>query len=441
MVVRTPVLTSSQHAVPRIYHGWVVLVVAAAAMVGTLPARTQGLGLITEPLLADLGIGRVAYAELNLWATLAGSLSAIGIGRVLDRLGSRLVLTVVALALGAVVCLMSRATSFATLAACVTLTRGLGQSALSVVSLAMVGQWFVRRIERAMAIYSVGLSVGFMLAFPLVGSLVQERGWPEAWFALGCALMLGLAPLGLVAARRGPELCGLLPDGEPGPVPGGARRVLRGDELPGHGWSTALATPAFWVFALGAALYGLVASGIGLFNESILAERGFGPEVYHRTLVVTALTALAGNFLGGWLATRVALGRLLSAALFVLAGGLAALPFVRALAEVLAWAAAMGLGGGLVMVLFFSAWPRLYGRRHLGRIQGSAQAITVLASAIGPLCLAWCVEWTGSYRTLFELLALAIAAVGAAALLVSLPRAFEGASPVPDAAGDRAAGA
>ena len=32
-------------------YGWGVLLVAAAAMVGTLPGRTQGLGLITEPLL------------------------------------------------------------------------------------------------------------------------------------------------------------------------------------------------------------------------------------------------------------------------------------------------------------------------------------------------------------------------------------------------------
>ena len=35
----------------KFYYGWVVLFVAAAAMVGTLPGRTQGLGLITEPLL------------------------------------------------------------------------------------------------------------------------------------------------------------------------------------------------------------------------------------------------------------------------------------------------------------------------------------------------------------------------------------------------------
>jgi hypothetical protein len=57
----------------RVYYGWIVLGVAAAAMVGTLPGRTQGLGLITEPLLTDLGIDRLAYAELNFWATILGS--------------------------------------------------------------------------------------------------------------------------------------------------------------------------------------------------------------------------------------------------------------------------------------------------------------------------------------------------------------------------------
>jgi MFS family permease len=390
-------------------------------MVGTLPARTQGLGLITEPVLKELRIERVAYAELNLWATLVGSLFAIGVGRALDRFGSRVVLTLVALALGLVVCLMSRAASFTALAAWVTLTRGFGQSALSVVSLAMVGQWFVRKIDRAMAVYSIVMSIGFMLAFPLVGALVQAWGWRNAWLAVGGALIAVLAPLGLLVVRRNPEVCGLAPDGDPVAASGPGRPIVRPEDLSGHAWSTALATPFFWVFALGAALYGLVASGIGLFNESILAERGFDADVYYRTLVVTALTSLAGNFLGGWLAGRVPLGRLLALALFVLALGLGALPFVTTLAHVIAWAMAMGLGGGLVMVLFFSVWPRVYGRRQLGRIQGTAQAITVLASALGPLLLAWCVEWTASYRALFEVLAGLIAVVGVAALVAPVP--------------------
>ena len=71
-------------------------------MVGTLPGRTQGLGLITEPLLRDFGMSRVAYAQINLFATLIGALFCFGIGRWMDRVGSRLVLTVVAAALGVV---------------------------------------------------------------------------------------------------------------------------------------------------------------------------------------------------------------------------------------------------------------------------------------------------------------------------------------------------
>ena len=401
----------------RLYYGWIVLLLAAAAMVGTLPGRTQGLGLVTEPLIADLGISRVAYAQLNLWATLIGSVFAIGIGRFVDRFGARVVLTAVSFSLGVVVCLMSEVRSFWALALAVTLTRGLGQSALSVISLTMVGQWFVRRIDTAMAIYSIVMSIGFMAAFPIVGSLVQSRGWRAAWLAVGIALVAGLTPLSWLFARRSPESIGVTPDGEHKPVTLSAAA----DFLSGMSWKDALATPTFWVFAIGAALYGLVASGIGLFNESILAERGFGPNVYYQTLIVTAMTALAGNFGGGWLATRVSLPKLLAISLFILTAGLAVLPHVATIAQVMLWAVAMGLGGGLVMVLFFSVWPRVFGRRNLGRIQGAAQALTVVASAVGPLLLAWCIEWTGSYATMFNILAGVIAITAVAAMVTPLP--------------------
>jgi MFS family permease len=158
-----------------------------------------------------------------------------------------------------------------------------------------------------------------------------------------------------------------------------------------------------------------------LFNESILAERGFGASVYYQTLVITAMTGLAGNFVGGWLARFVPLNRLMAISLFVLTAGLLALPHVGTLLMAMAWAAMMGLGGGLVMVLFFSIWPRVYGRRQLGRIQGVAQAMTVLASAVGPLLLAACVEMTGSYAAMFYLLAASVGCVSGISLLVSLP--------------------
>src|SRR4030095_5631567 len=189
---------------------------------------------------------------------------------------------------------------FGALAMWVTLTRALGQSALSVVSLTIIGQWFVQKIDAAMAVFSIVMSIGFMIAFPTVGGLVQSRGGRFPGFAAGIALIVALAPLAWAVVRRGTEASGQ-------PV-----------DTTGYRWTEALRTPTFWIFAIGTSLYGLVASGIGLFNESILAQRGFGPEIYYQTLVVTALTALIGNFGGGWLATRVQLGTLMAIALMVL---------------------------------------------------------------------------------------------------------------------------
>src|ERR1700685_3236022 len=89
------------------YYGWVNVVVAALAMVATLPGRTHGLGYITKPLLQDLELDAVSYSTMNFWAILLGSVFCWPVGRLLDRFGTRIVLTGVSLVLGGLVILMS----------------------------------------------------------------------------------------------------------------------------------------------------------------------------------------------------------------------------------------------------------------------------------------------------------------------------------------------
>jgi predicted MFS family arabinose efflux permease len=395
------------------YYGWVHVFIAALAMVGTLPGRTQGLGLITEPLLKDLQIDRVHFARINLWATLIGALFSIGVGRLIDRLGSRIVLTAVTLALAFVVLGMSATSSIAAIAILITLTRGFGQSALSVVSITMVGQWFVRRLNLAMAIYTIALSIGFMLAFPLIGNVVLANGWRTAWWIIGLALLIGLAPLALLLVRRSPEACSI--------DAGGEATNLNSESQPEYTLSEALSTPSFWVFGISSAVYGLIASGIALFNESILAERRLDASTYYRSLVIVALTSLVGNFLGGWIASKWKMNRLLALAMVLLAGSLAALPRVSTQTHVVIYAAVMGLAGGFVIVIFFSYWSAAYGRKHLGKIQGAAQALTVIASALGPLVLAETVSRTGSYASIFYLLTGVVILLALLAWFVKMP--------------------
>ncbi len=391
---------------PRLYYGWVAMLLAAFAMVGTLPGRTQGLGLVTEPLMRDLHLSRVEYAQVNLWATLIGALFCISVGRLQDRIGSRIVLTTIALALGATVVGMSRVTAFWPLFVFVTFTRGLGQSALSVVSLTMVGQWFRTKLDLAMAIFTVVMSIGFMIAFPIVGAIVTSGGWRAAWGGIGWVLLLGLAPAALLLAKNPPPAL----EGEDARTP-----------MTGYSLIAALRTPAFWIMSTASASYGLIASGIGLFNESVLKERGLPASVYHNSLVVTALTALIGNFLGGYLTAKGSMGRLMGIAMVLLMVGLVALANVSTVAHVMIVAVVMGIAGGFVMVLFFSYWGRVYGRAHLGQIQGAAQMMTVLASAIGPLLLAKCVEQTGSYSSVFYGLAVLLAVLAALAWTMRQP--------------------
>ncbi len=406
------------------YYGWVVMGLAALAMVGTLPGRTQGLGLITESLLKDLSLDRLAFAQMNLWATLLGSLFCLGVGRLQDQLGSRTMLVLIASLLGAVVLAMSVTSSVTVMFGLLVLSRGFGQSALSVVSLAMVGQWFRRRLNLAMGLYALALSMGFMIAFPVVGAVVKSDGWRTAWAGIGWCLLPGLALIGWWLGRRGPEAAGLAMENENASTDATASAAPAAASFT---WGQTLRTPAFWVFALASSVYNLVASGVGLFNESILAERGFPADIYHRSLVIGALTSLVGNFLGGWLASRWTVNRLMTLTMVLLALALTSLPSLKTVTQVDAFSVVMGLAGGFVIVIFFSFWAETFGRAHLGRIVGTAQMLTVLASAVGPLLLAQCHALTGSYAAVFYVLAAVVTLLGLAAWLVKLPTA-----PTPD---------
>ena len=394
------------------YYGWANLAIAALAMVGTLPGRTQGLGLITEPLLADLRIDRVAYATINLWATLIGATFCLPCGRLTDRFGSRIVLTTIALALGFTVLGMSWATGAIALYIAITLTRGLGQSALSVVSLALVGKWFARRLNSAMAVYSLLVGIGFIAAFPAVGHAVVRSGWRPAWSAVGWVLVLVLAPLAWLVVRSVPEAAGMQLDGD------SEDGQLHLADL--STWE-AVSSPAFWVFALSSSVFGLVYSGISLFNQSILEQRGFDATTYHFVLVISTMLGLAANFAGGWLATRWSIQKLMAVGMGVLAAALVALPQVRTFTHAVLYGIAMGVSGGVVTVVFFSVWGQVFGRSHLGRIQGCAQMLTVFASAVGPLLLAETLRQTGSYNLIFQVLAVTVVLLGIACWFVAVP--------------------
>ena len=359
-------------------------------MLATLPGRTQGLGLVTEPLLLDLHLDRVVYANMNLWATLLGAILCFPAGWAIDRLGLRWVTAGITVLLGLVVWRLSAfAGGAAMLFVLLSATRGLGQSALSVCSITTVGKWFSNRIGMAMGVYSVLLSVFFAAAFVVVGYSVRANGWRTAWLQIGLTLTFVITPLVWVALREPPAGSIALPTDSSGP----ARRT-------DFTLSQALRTSAFWLFAGAAASFNLVSSGLGLFNEAVLAERGFDQKTFHLFLAGSTLMSLVGQFACGWLSGRHKFQTLTLAALALYAAGLAGLPLVRSHGQLAGVAVLLGLAGGMIIVIFFSVWSEAFGQRHLGRIQGAAQMLTVISSALGPVLFAKAFALDHSYSRL-----------------------------------------
>lgn len=407
-------------------------------MVATLPGRTHGLGLVTEPILADLALDRVPFAALNFWATILGAAFCLPVGCLVDRLGVGPAVSATLALLGGVVIAMAGigpGTEIVSLPApdrlfggaaatvavpgvlflLVLFTRGLGQSSLSVESLVIVGKAAGDRPGRVVGLYSFLVAVGFMAASMGVKWAFDGlgAGWRSVWSALGGLLLAFAAVAAFIRIEHAPE-------------ESAAAAGPRGATL-----AAALATPAFWVFALATSFYGLVAAGLSLFNESLLRERGFEKSVFLSITVISPLIGLAANLVGGWLASRVPPGWLAGAALLLQGAALAAFPRVESLAGVYAYAATMGVAGGLLAVVFFSVWRQSFGAANLGAIQGAAQALTVIASAAGPLVLAVGQRAAGSYAPVVLRLAAVSAVFALAAFLVPLPDSLAPPEPPP----------
>lgn len=400
---------------------WVHVGVAALAMVATLPGRTHGLGLFTEPIRKTFGLDTESYGLLNMGATLLGALFCLPCGGLIDRLGTRGVLTGVMVALGGVVVVMSRLESESSSAVLlvnlfllVLLMRGLGQSALSVASLSLIGRTASRRGGWTMGVYSVLVSAGFLSAFWVLGDVVKSypNEWRAAWAGIGVAVMVAGLLAGALVRQR-------LLEADPSSHEAMDAGVAETSRTLGQ----ALRTPAFWTFAVAVSFYGMVAAGTSLFNESIL--HSLFPEDTKRIFVnVTRLAipvGLASNLLGGWLLTRWPMSRMLAGAMVALAAALAAFPLLAVEWQVYLYAAVLAAAGGIITVCFFAVWRAGFGPAHLGKIQGAAQMLTVLFSALGPPLFGSAKERLGSYMPLFPYLAAAALALALTTWIAGLP--------------------
>lgn len=362
----------------------------------------MGVSVFTDHLIDVLGLTRVRISTAYMAGTLLSALLMTRAGRLYDRLGAR------TMAAGAVTFLALCLLYFTRIDAASLLLSGLlggtpasaavsgfafivlgffgirffGQGILSLVSRTMVMRWFEERRGRVAAYMGIASSAGFSYAPRVLQSVIDGRGWRGAWGFLAFLLLAVALPMVLIFFRDTPERCGL-------EMEQGLRHLKIHKERHNRHGSDATLREArhdlrYWAYAIMLAWWTLYGTAFTFHVVDIFAIRGIGAAEAVAIFLPITLVSVAFNFLGSWASDAMDLPPLyfLSIVGYIISGF--AILFPGAGWSRIVLIIGFGISGGMWSVLTNVAWPRLYGREHLGEISGSVMSLLVAGSAVGP---------------------------------------------------------
>ncbi len=395
--------------------------VSGAAQFMSGPGQSYSVAAFKDPMRTGLGISETSFSLAYSVATLLSGLCLPLVGRLVDRYGARRVLPTIATLLGLACWWMSRTDSLPSLYLGFSLIRSLGQGALTLTAMWIIGEWFARRRGLATAVSGLGSSLSVM-SFPIInGLLIAHFGWQTAWAILGSTVWCVLVLPSIFLLRDRPEDIGLHPDGLPPEdqqEPASSKSFVRGGRefLPTeHSWtvSEVLRDTTFWKLLCVPATSGMIITGLMFHQVAVLGTRDVGATAALGLISLQAVVATICSLPAGWLTDRIAGRRLLSLAMLFLAGASAVILLMPVPQLAILYAVLLGLQGALLRSAGNVIWLNYYGRTHQGGIRGVAMSVMILAAAIGPLPFAFSIDRFGSYNlALLAFIVIPLAAAG-----------------------------
>jgi len=409
---------------PKVFYGYWIVVVAFLCLFIFSGCGFYAFSLFVKSLQADLGWGRgeimTAYTAFFLTMGVASPL----VGRLVDRYGTKKVISSGAFIGGIGFILLSLTDNLLLFYAGYAVI-GIGMAAMGTVpTSAVVSSWFKRRRGLAIGIMSVGVGMGGLALAPLVGGyLIPNFGWRVAYLALAL-LMWVLIPLALLVIKEKPADMGLYPDGAEvleGMV--GAKTSLSSSW--GLSLKMSLATSTLWLIAISFFVNGFCQNGIIQNQVPHLEDIGFPVTTAVTALGVVGLGSAIGKFFFGWLCDLIPAKYACAIGLTFQAAGLIALMNIEPTSPpALIWlyAVLMGLGIGGWLPTMSMLVSTNFGLASYGAIFGAITFMQYSGGAAGPLMAGQIYDTLNTYYWAFIIfLALYVAGI-LATMAIRRPR-------------------
>lgn len=383
------------HKNNKIYYGYIIA--SSAFFIQILgPGSYITYGIFFNSFLTEFGWSRAMISGASSLYFFMFGLLGILTGRLVDKIGPRIVMTGCGIFYGSGYMLMSQIQSVWQLYLFYGLIVAIGFSAIDVVTLSTIARWFSRRRGTMTGTIKVGAGVGLLLGPLTINWLILSYGWRTSYIIMG-----GVVLVFLVAAsqflKRDPSRIGLLPDGE--------KRIDIGKvslEEAGLSLQKASQTKQFWMLCVMCLFFGFCLQTVMIHSAPYAIDIGASPSTAARILSIIGGVSIAGRFIMGGASDKIGYkwGYIICFAFFIIA--FITILTIHELWVLYLFAVVYGFGHGGLWVLLSPVLAELFGIASHGTIFGLVYFVITIGGTIGPILAGYLFDITGSYQIVFS---------------------------------------
>ena len=401
------------------FYGWYIVGALFFSMFLGVGAR-NGFGIFVETWEREFhaSVATISIAAAVGW--LVNGVSQVVFGRMVDRFGGRIVVTIGLIAMGLGTASIAAVGNVYALIALYGVVVSFASGALSGgPPSVVVARWFRKSRGRALSTLASGGSVGGLVFVPFLTYLLIWTDWRTSWLIAGAIVFFFGAPLVYLVVRDDPRDVGESPDGtrdETGGVGPPAR--MPDTPLEAKNWTAPFKTAPIWQLSIGYWVCGVTTGSISVHYVRWAVSEDITPTTAALAFgLLSGINAVGVIFIGS-LSDRVE-RRLLLGCVYLVRGSAFLLLIILpgqwalwgfALAGGASWLATVPLTTGLA--------ADVYGLKHMGSLVGLINLAHQIGGALAVYLFGLVFDVWGTYDPAFAAGVICLVAAGVLSLTI-----------------------